>query len=45
VFDASQFDVPSAAQKREAKRLGLGVASVTDARGKPQLKVIALVGR
>jgi uncharacterized protein YkwD len=45
VFSASQFDVPSAAKKPEATRLGVAVDSATDPRGRPQLKVIALVGR
>jgi len=45
VVSASQFDVPSAAKRPEAKRLGVAAAPATDAGGRPQVKVLALVGR
>jgi uncharacterized protein YkwD/enterochelin esterase-like enzyme len=44
VLSSSQFDVPAAAKKAEARRLGVGAATITDERGRPAVKVLALVG-
>jgi uncharacterized protein YkwD len=44
VFHADQFDVAGAPSDPKAHKLGLATASITDERGRPQTKVLLLLG-